>query len=143
LQNYIERHGRNSEGGERQNELKWIDEKADEDRIRRMCNKRKNVFRYHDKCRGGGGDTLRQQQMKLKVPKIKYEMQRLIELRSNKFHNERCRSMGTHSAKFHSQKHWDETRFKNGAIKAIKTASAFLKKDGSLTKNEEEVLERL
>jgi len=61
--------------------LKWVEEKDNEDRIRQMCNKRRNVFRYYGKCRGGG-DKLRQQQMKLKVRKIKYEMQRLIELRS-------------------------------------------------------------
>ena len=121
---------------------KGVDEKGNEDRIRQMCNKRRNVFRYYDKCKGGG-DKLRQQQMKLKVRKIKHAMQRLIELRSNKFHDERYRSMDTQSTKFHSQQYWDETRFKYGAINAIKSVSAFLKKDGSLTKNEEEVLERL
>ena len=38
------------------------------------------------------------------------------ELRSNKFHDERYRSMDTQSAKFHSQQYWDETRFKYGAM---------------------------
>jgi len=121
---------------------KWVDEKDNEDRIRQMCNKRRNVFRYYDKCRGGG-DKLQQQQMKLKVRKIKHAIQRLIELRSNKFHDERYRSMDTQSAKFQSQQYWDETRFKYGAINAIKSVSAFLKKDGSFNKNKEEVLERL
>ena len=41
--------------------MKWVDEKCNEDSIRQMCNKRRNVFRYYDKCRGGG-DKLRQQQ---------------------------------------------------------------------------------
>ena len=122
--------------------LQWNEEERNKKDIKRLVQWRRNAQKKADQATIDGKNAEKRIQRR-EITRLNIEIQRLLERGSNNFYDRVYKDINKESTNFHSQRYWDISRLSYGAENAKKVGGNFKKRDGTLTKNDDEAMLRL